>query len=215
MDFQELAEKAVKESAELTDFAYTGDVDLGKTWAMTFSKSRDSNLMEVSNYESIKKDLEKRFPKDVSDERFSHWAVGWIDHLLVRMLDKRGKITKAGVAALEWRERLEDYPAADESDLSDREYEATIENIKSEGGLDEQTAKDVFSWLWDNDQMALEDVDGQGGYPSRKQIDSALKALGVLESEEDEDGEELPEPPSPLYDDPQQLRFWPKGLGTR
>jgi hypothetical protein len=203
-DYQKEAEQAVKEAAQLTDFSYHGDKDLGRTWAITFSKSRDSGLLEQSNYDSVKGDLEKRFPKDVSDERFSHFAVGWLDQLLVRMLDRNGKVTKAGIAALEWKDRLEDYPAADEEDYSRRELEATIDNIKFEGGLDETTAQAVYDWFFENDQMAIESSDGRGGYPSREEIDKALKALGLMELEEGE------EKPPPVYvDPPEQQRLWP------
>lgn len=205
-DYQKLAEEAVKEAAQLTDFRYRGEVDLGRTWAITFSVNRNSDLLGQSNYKTIKEDLEERFPRDVSDEHFSHWVVGWVDHLLVRMLDKKGKVTKAGIAALEWRDRLERYPVADDEDYSDREFEATLENIKFEGSLDDETAQAVYDWFRENDQMALESVDNQGGYPSKKKIDTALKALGLMELEEDE---EAP-PPMRYVDPPEQLKFWPK-----
>lgn len=203
--YQKEAEQAVKEASQLSDFHYRGDKDLGRTWALTFSKSPGSGLAEESNYAAIKEDLEKRFPKDVSDERFSHFAVGWLDQLLVRMLDKNGKVTKAGIAALEWKDRLESYPVADDEDYSRREFEATIDNIKFEGSLDEPTAQAVYDWLSENDQMALENVDDKGGYPSEKNIDTALRALGLVEPEEEEGP-----PPMVYVDPPEQLRFWTK-----
>jgi hypothetical protein len=206
-DYQSEAEKAVKEAAELRfskDFSYHGEADLGQTWAMTFSQNRDSGLMEQSNYAAVKEDLEKRFPRDVSDERFNHFAVGWVDHLLVRMLDKNGKVTKAGIAALEWKDRLDDYPVADDEDLSRRELEATFDNIKFEGGLDEDTTQKVYDWLSEHEPRALENRDDKGGYPSSEQIETALKALGLMELEE---GEEPPPPPR-YVDPPEQRRFW-------
>ncbi len=205
-EYQKLAEEAVKESADIPDFAYTGEVDLGVTWATTFSQNRDSDLLEQSNYEAVKKDLEKRFPKDVSDERFSHWAVGWVDHLLVRMLDKKGKVTKAGIAALEWKDQLESYPVADEEDYSRREYEASLENIAFEGGISEDVSGDVYRWLSDHEPREVESQDGKGAYPSKESIDRALKALGLRELEE---GEEPPPPPR-YIDPPEQIRFWPE-----
>lgn len=184
-DYQKLAEEAVKETAGRRGFAYTGEVDLGRSWAITFSVDRDSDLLEQSNYQTIKEDLEKGFPKDVSDERFNNWAVGWVDYLLVRMLDKHGKITKAGTAALEWQERLEGYPVADEEDYSRREFEATLENIKFEGGVDEETAQKVYDWLSENEPGELENSDDKGGYPHKEVIERALKGLGLMELEED------------------------------
>jgi len=204
-DYQKQAEEAVKGAAGLKDFSYTGEVDLGRTWAMTFSVNRDSGLLEQSNYKTIKGDLEERFPKDVSDERFNHWAVGWVDHLLVRMLDKKGKVTKAGIAALEWQERLEGYPVADEEDYSRRELEATFENIKFEGGLDDETAQKVYDWLSEHESRELESSDDQGAYPSGESIERAMKGLGLMELEEDEE----PPPPMPYVDPPEQMRLWP------
>lgn len=206
-DYQSEAEQAVKESAKLMaskDFSYRGELPLGYTWAITVSQNRDSGLREQSNYSAIKEDLEKRFPDDVSDRRFSHWAVGWVDHLLVRMLDKKGKVTKAGIASLEWRDRLDDYPVADDEDLSRRELEATLDNIKFEGGFDEDTTQKVYDWLSEHEPRALENRDDKGGYPSKEQIETALKALGLMEPEE---GEEPPPPPR-YVDPPEQRRFW-------
>lgn len=203
-DYQSGAETAVRETAGLKDFSYHGEVDLGNTWAITFSKNRDSGLIDQSNYDAIKADLEKRFPKDVSDERFSHFAVGWVDHLLVRMLDKNGKVTKAGKAALEWQERMDDYPVADDEDYSRRELEATLDNIKFEGSLDEGTAQKVYDWLSEHNARSLENRDDKGGYPSEDEIEEALKGLGLMEPEE---GEEPP-PALRYVDPPEQLRLW-------
>lgn len=75
--YQTEAEQSVKDTANIRDFAYSGDLPLGKTWAFTISKHRDSTLLEESNYDIIQEDLEKRFPGDVEEVRASHWAVGW------------------------------------------------------------------------------------------------------------------------------------------
>lgn len=204
---QREAEAAVEETAETPDFAYTGDIPLGETWAMVFAKHRDSGLLDESNYDSVFDDLKSRFPADVDAFRASHWAVGWIDHVAVRMLDRRGCVTRAGVAALEWKGRLDDYPVADEEDYSRREYEATIENIKFEGGLTDKEAGEVHGWLTDNNPGAVESgAEDRGAYPSSEQIEEALVAMGLKEPEPVEAEEEEPEEP-PRFDDPAQLRF--------
>lgn len=48
----------------------------------------------------------------------------------------------------------------------------------------------VFSWLWENDQNALEDHDDQGAYPEPEEVEAALDALGYLQPEETEEDEE-------------------------
>lgn len=104
-------------------FAYFGDLPLGETWAGCFGVHRDSDVLERSNWRVIKADLEKRFPDDVRDERSSHWLVGWSDSLTVRLLNDDGTPTDAARAVYQWKEKLADYPVADESDYSELELD--------------------------------------------------------------------------------------------
>ena len=207
-EYQELAVQAVKDTEKIPNFSYSGDLPLGKTWAFVIGKHRDSGLLELSNYETVEKDLKERFPEDVEGVHSSHWAVGWVDELAVHMLDEKGKVTPAGVASIEWKEKLESYPVADEEDYNERQYEATIENIMSEGRIDRQMAEDVFGWLWDFDQDAIQDRDDQGGYPSKEQIENALNELGYEVDGETEEWKK-PEPP---FEHPGQLKLF--GVGN-
>lgn len=100
MDYQELAEQAVRESASRPGFGYSGPLPIGKTWALVFGRHRDSTPAEVRRYERIKQSFLRRFPDDVREERFRHWAVGWTLELAIRMLDEAGNVTPAGKAAL-------------------------------------------------------------------------------------------------------------------
>lgn len=208
--YQKDAEQAVKETANRKYFAYSGDLPLGKTWAFTFGKSRDSELLEESNFDVVREDLEKRFPEDVENVHSSHWAVGWVDELAVRMLDGKGKVTPAGIAALEWQEKLEDYPVADEEEYNQRQYDASIENIMSEGRIDRAKAEEVFGWLWDFNQRALSDSDDQGSYPTREEIEEALSELGYNKDDDTEEWSKPPPPPPP-YEDPSQLKLFGRG----
>jgi hypothetical protein len=183
LDYQALAEKAVKATAdELSGkhgpVGYHGDLPLGETWAMTIARNRDSEILTISNFDTISEDMQKRFSRDATIERFSHWGPGWVDYLMVRMLDKQGKVTKAGKAILEWKDKLEDYPIADEDDLSRREFEATIDNIKSEGGIDDKEAGEVYGWLSHNDskipdKLRLHSTDDGSEWVGRRGIDYA------------------------------------------
>lgn len=136
-NYQELAEKAVaectSEARARASFAYYGELDLGSTWAGMFGQHRDSDVLARSNFRVILADLRERFPGDVSDERSSHWAVGWSDTIYVRMLDEEGKVTPAGIAALAWKEKLEDYPVASDDDYSELEMEQWDEDWDSWG----------------------------------------------------------------------------------
>jgi len=194
--YQERSEDAVRQSANIPDFGYYGEKDLGNTWAMTFSQHRDSDIMEESNYAVIKSDLEERFPEDVSDERFNHWAVGWVDYLLVKMLDEQGQVTPAGIATLEWVDKLDDYPLADEDDYSEREWNEASENIdndikyvlNSEGRdeLPDDAVTLIAQWIIENRPEAEDYVRED---PRQHSLDEAvileaMEELGFMEGQE-------------------------------
>lgn len=86
--------------------------------ALPFTTSRDADVLTRSNWRVVQADLTDRFPDDVEDHRFGHWAFGWVERLYVR----RGADV-AIAAAQKWVERLEGYPVADESDFSELESE--------------------------------------------------------------------------------------------
>lgn len=159
-------------------------------WGTFLGHHRDSTLLEESNWEVITNDMLNRFPDDVELVTFGHWGVGWIEEMFVRMRDEQGRFTSAFKAAVEWAEKLEEYPVADEMDYSEREYEATVENIRQIGYSmvrapePEGWPGSVYSWLSENGyDDELENVDDQGGYPSEDAVRDALEALGYLDAE--------------------------------
>ena len=155
-------------------------------WAIVYTHNRDSDLLDQSNADAIDKALapftEGDNP-DVRAEHHGHWACGWIDGYAIRVY-RNGQITEAFRAYHELAARLADYPVLDEEDFSRREYEATLENLRNEGfdsdcfAPPEEWAGEVFSWLWDHNQSAVENRDGNGGYASKAEIGEALDALG-------------------------------------
>ena len=122
------------------DFGYWGSEDMFKTWGFCgVDKNRDSNLIEISNFDVITKDLMFRFPLDFKIENYSHWMVGNVDRLVCRILKyelpfidqvKEKDITTAFITAMEWLNQLRDYPIADEGDYSDKQYQEAINQIK-------------------------------------------------------------------------------------
>ena len=158
----------------------------GAEWAIVYTHNRDSDLLDQSNADAIDKALapftEGDNP-DVRAEHHGHWACGWIDGYAIRVY-RNGQITEAFRAYHELAARLADYPVLDEEDFSRREYDATLENLRSEGfdsdyfAPPEEWAGEVFSWLWDHNQSAVENRDGNGGYATKAQIGEALDALG-------------------------------------
>lgn len=102
-------------------------------------RHRDSDHFENSNYEAAKAILEEAAQADeaeweakgldpdeeppVVDARASHFAVGWVENLMVHQ-----QATHAVAALEDIESRLEDYPVLDDDDLSTREYEDIIQS---------------------------------------------------------------------------------------
>jgi hypothetical protein len=85
------------------------------------SRNRDSGLMEESNFQSALKMLNGE-SDTVKIIRANHWAVGWIEMILIHESDKVS-VDKGN----EIEESLENYPILDEDDFYERESEKETE----------------------------------------------------------------------------------------
>lgn len=175
IDPMERGLEALADTRAIPDFAYWGDRDLGESWAITFSQHRDSDALERSNFRVIRADLERDFPDDVDDIRCDHWAVGWIDHLLVRVLDDSGEVTPAWRRVCEWLDALADYPVADESDLSELEYD------------------EWWEWLERAVPSALRSADIEDDSPPLDEIHAILTEVGLPAEHSYPDDDEIVE----------------------
>jgi hypothetical protein len=156
-------------------------------WGIFYTHNRDSGLLAQSNAAGIAKALKPFADADEPDvvfESHNHWAVGHVDGFSI-LVYRNGQITAAFRAYHELTEQLADYPILDEEDYSRREYEATLENIgqaawslKQEFNLPSDWESDVYSWLSDNRDSAIENRDDQGGWPEEADLKAALAALG-------------------------------------
>lgn len=164
-------------------------------WMIHYTHHRDSGLLDQSNAEQIRKALApftEGDDPDVVEESHSHWAVGHIDGFSLRVY-RRGRITKAFRTFHSLMESMAAYPILDESDYSEREYEASYENnehaawsLKRKYNVPEDWQSQVFSWLNDNRPNSLENgADDQGGWPDDDDLQAAFDALG-FERLEDE-----------------------------
>ena len=163
------------------------DLDDPDDWAILYTHNRDSGLLELSNAAAITKALTPYSEGDEPDvvfESHSHWAVGHVDGFSIRVF-KGGEITDAFKAYHETAERMAGYPVLDEEDYSQREHDATTENIadaawrlKRDYELPEGWQGDVFSWFREHRQSAVENRDDRGGYPEEDDLRDAFNALG-------------------------------------
>jgi hypothetical protein len=117
-------------------------------------------------------------------ESHSHWAVGHVDGFSIRVFDGDGEITEAFRKYHELAEAMHDYAILDEEGYSERELEATLENIedaawrlKNEFELPEGWVWSVYDWLSEHRSGELENVDDRGGYPSEEAMREAFEAL--------------------------------------
>lgn len=192
LSLEQAAEHAAGNWKHFQSFAWhiRHELEHPKHWTIVYTSNRDSTLLDQSNAAAIDKALEpftEADDPDVVNERHNHWAVGHVDGYRIRVY-RNGQITAAFAAYYELMQRLEDYPILDEENYSQREYDATCENIKSEGEYvarkhdytlpnGDEWVGDVFSWLWDHNQRAVENRDDQGGYPSEEELIEAFDAL--------------------------------------
>ena len=163
------------------------ELDDPNSWAVIYTHNRDSDLLDESNAAAIAKALTPFTEDDDPDvvfESHSHWAVGHVDGFSIRVF-KDGDITEAFRTYHGLAERLADYPILDEEDYSQREHDATVENIadaawrlKRDYELTEGWQGDVFSWFREHRQSAVENRDDRGGYPEEDDLRDAFNALG-------------------------------------
>ncbi|MAX37656.1 MAG: hypothetical protein CME33_13950 [Gimesia sp.] len=163
-----------------------GDLDHPEDWMIHYTHHRDSGLLDQSNSEQIRKALEpftEGDDPDVVEESHNHWAVGYIDGFSLRVV-RDGEITEAFRTLHKLMESLEAYPILDEEDFSNRELEATVENIvdaawrlRDEYDQPEDWQYEVYSWLSDHECNELENTSDQGGYPSEDSLRRAMDAL--------------------------------------
>ena len=94
-------------------FSYYGQRE---GWYIVCSVNRDSDALERSNWAVISEHLIREGGDDVAIERMNHWAVGWVDYLLVR------PFSDVMILAGLWTDRLAQYPVADDEHYSMLEY---------------------------------------------------------------------------------------------
>ena len=189
LELKDAAKEAAGNWRKFECFIWFRNQELKKPedWSVIYTHHRDSGLLDQSNAAVIGKAMmpfTNGNDPDVIFESHSHWAVGSISGFSVRVF-KRGRITKAFRTYHELTERMADYPILDEHDYSERESDATYENVgeaawrlKNEFSLPDDWQSEVYSWLSEHRDHALENTSDQGGYPDESDLTAAFAALG-------------------------------------
>jgi len=208
---EEIAKAAAGNWKKFGDFGWHGAPDDADRYMIYNIRTRDSSLLEESNADYIERVMKK--VRGVELQRHSHWAVGWTEALIVPVYDKKGKITAAFKKLVEIMQTKAEYQVLDEDDYSNREYDATLENIVEVGK--EYVRADapknwpglVYSYLSENDDSQIESRDDQGGYPENESVIAALHMLRLLDEDTEEElKDELPALPEP--EAPGQMRMF-------
>ena len=92
-------------------------------WICAGFRSRDSSILEESNWAMILQDLPES--DNVEIHRFGHWACGWFELILVRPDTKQSSIAE------ELEGALSDYPVLSDDDYSERQWNAIYDYWES------------------------------------------------------------------------------------
>lgn len=155
IDDEELIKAAKEALTRPSDFGYYGSLPLFESWGMTYAKTRDSDVLDRSNYRRLLEDAQgiataedgdnaEDHSEYVQEISCSHWAYGYADHIVVKVLeDPEGDIVPENIthtfrfmadACLRLRD---EYPVYDESDYSELETEECEAAFESEwNGVD-------------------------------------------------------------------------------
>jgi len=192
MDVDSIINYAEMSMERPSDFAYWGNEELFKTWGFAgIDYSRDATVMDDANYQAFHRDVVSAYPDDFSSERFNHWAVGWIERTLVRVLKNvedgvvANNITDAFRYTMAVHMMLMDYPVLDDDLFSRLEWDKAIEFIELYAPLmiERKTYPDwserLFSELIDMDVEVCIDAEV---YPSEDQMCEAAYNCDLFDS---------------------------------
>lgn len=99
---------------------FIGDDSDYQDWFGILGQSRDSDVLERSNFE-VGLEMLGGESDTVRVERYGHWAVGWIEEIYVKPNSKAHKIAK------EIETKLAEYPILDENRYSEMEIDEANE----------------------------------------------------------------------------------------
>lgn len=194
LTIEEAAERAAGNWQDFECFVWfrRNEIEDPENWAIIYTHHRDSGLLSLSNASVFQTALERFTDGDdpsVVFETHSSWLVGHIDGFSIRVF-RDGKITDAFRKYHELAESESNYCILDEEDFSRREYEATLENIgeaawrlKRGFDLPDEWETDVYDWLWQNRDHAVECVGDNGAWPEEDDLRAAFDALGYPQVE--------------------------------
>ena len=146
------------------DAAYYGE---RPDWLVAHVTNRDAETLTRANHQAIASRLELADPADWARETSGHWAVGWLESIVVRPGSEAHAIAQRAA------DELADYPVLDDEVYSDMEYEEAMENASFEyqywywaqRGADPPDAADVAPYI-----VEVVQDRGSSEYPTRRDV---------------------------------------------
>ena len=191
-----IVEMAQKSLTKPDDFGYWGEVELFNTcgWA-GIDYNRDSGVLDKANYQAFHRDIVPLYEDDFTSERMNHWAVGWVERTLVKVLhnDVDGiistNISEAFCETLSALDNLKDYPVLDDELYSEMEWQENLAMI--ENFAPKMIDRDIEGWsekllsaLLDNDVEMVPDADC---YASEEDMITAAYDCGLCGKQYEEE----------------------------
>jgi len=178
------------------DFGYWGNVELFDTWGWAgIDYNRDSSVRDRANYKVFHRDVVSQYEDHFTSERMNHWAVGWVERTLVKVLvnDEDGivfeNITDAFCETVSVLTSYEEYPVLDDATYHDMEWDENISIV--EAYAPKMIDRDVQLWstmllskLLENDVECCPDADC---YPSEEDMIMAAYECGMCDKEYEEE----------------------------
>ena len=178
------------------DFGYWGNVEMFNTWGWAgIDYHRDSNILDHANYEAFHRDIVPDYIHHFESERMNHWAVGWIERTLVKVLanDEDGiifeNITDAFCKTVEVLDCLQEYAVLDDELYCEMEWKKNIDILESESPpmVSREDPGWVEKLLGELLDMNVEMIPDADCYPSVEEIVEAAYNINLVSKEHEED----------------------------
>lgn len=196
--YKSYAQKLLANWRKFDSFSWSGafDRDDSDNFYIHYTSHRDSDLLDQSNEETINTHFDEKFKRTENLnwelEKHSHWAFGYAHCITIRVYKRNGKLTREFKEICNIINYLEnDHYILNEILYEEKIQEATRQNIDSEAFLLKRKYDLPENWIgdviyyWDNkDCWKLENTDDRGGWLSYKDIELALRELGIIKDEQ-------------------------------
>jgi hypothetical protein len=121
---------------------------------VVLTKHRDSDLIQESNFDCVQRDIEAGFIDSTEVIRLNHWAVGWVELLLIHESNLEALIEADRIVY-----KLESiYPIFDEDDYTQRVYDTACEIWDNAPEWEREEFCEAVGLTWDGTDIAPDSV---------------------------------------------------------